>query len=290
MFQYSFLGFYMQPQLFCSILFVFGACIGSFLNVVIYRLPIMLKHSWRNQCLELLNDECQLTPTPTSLTLAKPRSHCPHCRQMIPMWFNLPLVGFLVLRGRCYACQHPISWRYPLIELITACLFAVAGALLPSVSASLLSLILISGLIALIMIDWDTFLLPDELTLPLLWCGLLANLDGGFSASLKLAVLGAAAGYVSLWSLYWLFKLITGKEGMGYGDFKLLAALGAWFGLQSLVSILLISSVLGIIYALTLRICGLLARGKPIPFGPFLGTAGLFVLFVPQPLALLGLA
>lgn len=259
-------------------LLVVGLCIGSFLNVVVYRLPIMLQREWRNQCLEVLGDECKLAPDSTKFNLNYPSSHCPKCKAKIPAWTNIPLIGFLLLGGKCSNCKIKISWRYPLVELLSGVLFVAAGYIFSDHWAIFASLIFIATLLSLMLIDLDTFLLPDELTLPLLWLGLLFNLHGMFSASLTNAVIGAVVGYLSLWSLYWIFKLLTKREGMGYGDFKLLAALGAWLGWQNLVSVLLVSSCLGVLYALVLRFSGRLASGNPIPFGPFLGGAGIVTL------------
>ena len=259
-------------------LLIVGSCIGSFLNVVVYRLPIMLQREWRNQCLEVLGDECKLTPDLAKFSLSYPSSHCPSCKAKIPSWTNIPLIGFLLLAGKCNNCKIKISWRYPLVELLSGILFVAAGYVFSDVWTIFASLIFIAALLSLMLIDLDTFLLPDELTLPLLWLGLLFNLQGMFSASLINSVIGAVVGYLSLWSLYWIFKLLTKREGMGYGDFKLLAALGAWLGWQNLVSVLLVSSCLGILYALVLRFSGRLDRGNPIPFGPFLGGAGIVTL------------
>lgn len=259
-------------------LLIVGSCIGSFLNVLVYRLPIMLQREWRNQCLEVLGDECKLTPDLAKFNLNYPSSHCPKCKTKIPAWTNIPLIGFLLLGGKCNNCKIKISWRYPLVELLSGILFVAAGYIFSDVWTIFASLIFIAALLSLMLIDLDTFLLPDELTLPLLWLGLLFNLQGMFSASLINSVIGAVVGYLSLWSLYWIFKLLTKREGMGYGDFKLLAALGAWLGWQNLVSVLLVSSCLGILYALVLRFSGRLDRGNPIPFGPFLGGAGIVTL------------
>lgn len=259
-------------------LLIVGLCIGSFLNVVVYRLPIMLQREWRNQCLEVLGDECKLAPDLAKFNLNYPSSHCPSCKAKIPVWTNIPLIGFLLLAGKCNNCKIKISWRYPLVELLSGILFVAAGYVFSDPWTVFASLIFIAALLSLMLIDLDTFLLPDELTLPLLWLGLLFNLHGMFSASLTNAVIGAVVGYLSLWSLYWIFKLLTKREGMGYGDFKLLAALGAWLGWQNLVSVLLVSSCLGILYALVLRFSGRLDRGNPIPFGPFLGGAGIVTL------------
>ena len=266
------------------VLFILGLCIGSFLNVVIYRLPIILERNWRNEAIDILGDDCHLSKDNQQFNLMFPASHCPSCHNKIPAWTNIPVIGYFLISGRCYSCQQKISLRYPLIELLCGILFAVVGLVFSQMWVIAGSLIFVSLLISMIFIDLDTYLLPDELTLSLLWLGLLFNLQGLFAGSLVSAAIGAMVGYVSLWLLYWGFKLLTGKDGMGYGDFKLLAALGAWLGWQHLLSILLISSILGIIYAVALRVSGKLAAGNPIPFGPFLGGAGIVVLFFAQQL------
>lgn len=259
-------------------LLLFGLCVGSFLNVVAYRLPIMLQRTWRNQCLEVLGDECKLGPDLAKFNLSYPSSHCPNCKAKVPAWSNIPLLGFLFLAGKCSQCKLKISWRYPVVELLSGILFALTAYVFNDSWMILACVSFIAITLSLMLIDLDTFLLPDELTLPLVWLGLLFNLHGMFSGDLINAVIGAVIGYLSLWSLYWVFKLITKREGMGYGDFKLLAAIGAWLGWQNLVSVLLVSSCLGIIYALVLRLSGRLASGNPIPFGPFLGGAGIVTL------------
>lgn len=260
-------------------LLVFGMCIGSFLNVVVYRLPLMLDKVWRKQCQELLGNECDVTINEDKFNLLTPSSHCPQCKSNVPWWSNIPLLGYLFICGRCNVCHNKVSLRYPIVEVITGILFVISGYCYSDLFALFAVLVCVSCLFTLMLIDLDTFLLPDELTLPLLWLGLLFNLNGLFSLSLANAVIGAVVGYMFLWLLYWIFKLITGKEGMGYGDFKILAAIGAWIGWQNLVSVLLLSSVLGIIYAVIMRISGKLDCGKPIPFGPFLGGGGIVTLW-----------
>lgn len=261
-------------------LLVLGLCIGSFLNVVIYRLPIMLKKKWRNECIEILDEECSLSlDNDGAFNLLKPDSHCPNCQRDIPIWANIPVISYFLLRGKCRFCNEKISIRYPLVELLTSGLFVAVGLVFTDGALIVAGLFFVAIIICLVFIDLDTFLLPDELTLPLLWLGLLVNLNGMIAPNLSSAVIGAAFGYLILWSIYWIFKLITKKEGMGYGDFKLLAALGAWFGWQSLVNILLVSSMLGIIYAFVLRFSGRLSKGDPVSFGPFLGIAGVITLF-----------
>lgn len=260
-----------SPPLLFGGVFVFGAIIGSFLNVVILRLPALLEHDWRCQCQQLLDLPSTPDQPPPGIVFA--RSKCPHCGHGIRAWENIPLLGFLLLHGRCSACRANISWRYPLVELATAVLFLVTlwhfGPTLPGLGA----LVLTAVLIALTGIDVDTQLLPDNITLPLLWAGILANYFALFT-DLAASVLGAVAGYLILWSIYQLFRLLTGKEGMGYGDFKLLAALGAWLGWQYLPLMVLLSSVVGAAVGLVLLGSGKLQRDKPMPFGPFIAAAG----------------
>ncbi len=248
--------------------------VGSFLNVAIYRLPVMMKREWRAQATEVL----ELSAAPTEphfeeppFNLMVPRSRCPHCATPISAWHNVPVLSWLRLRGRCAHCRAPISARYPFVEVLTAVASMMVVATFGYTWIGLAGLAFTWAIIALAFIDFDTKLLPDQITLPLLWLGLIANLSGGF-IDLSSAVVGAVAGYLVLWSIYWAFKLITGKEGMGYGDFKLLAALGAWFGWQALPVLVLISSVVGIALGGTL----MLIRGNrdPIPFGPYLAIAG----------------
>jgi len=264
-----------QPALFTGLVFLFGLLVGSFLNVVIHRLPRMMEAEWHAQCAEL-RGEAPVAAAP--FNLAVPRSACPQCGHQITALENIPLLSWLWLRGRCSSCRTPISVRYPLVELLTALLSAAAawkwGVSVQTVGA----LLLIWTLVALAFIDLDTTLLPDSLTLPLLWLGLLFNL-GGYFASLPEAVVGAMAGYLVLWSVYWLFKLATGKEGMGYGDFKLLAAIGAWLGWQMLPVTLLLSSVVGAVIGIAMIVLVKHDRRVPIPFGPYLAGGGLVALF-----------
>jgi leader peptidase (prepilin peptidase)/N-methyltransferase len=257
---------------------VIGLCVGSFLNVVIHRLPKMLDRGWRAQCAELAGEP---TPELPRYNLVVPRSQCPACGHRISALENVPVLSFLFLRGRCSACQVPISVRYPLVELLTGALTIVAvlrfGGLTPAAGAAC---ILLWSLIALTFIDFDTQLLPDNITLPLLWAGLLANVAGLVpGVTLRDAVIGAVAGYVALWSVYWLFKLIRGKEGMGYGDFKLLAALGAWLGWQMLPLIVLLSSVVGAVIGIGLVVFKGRDHQIPLAFGPYLAIAGAIALF-----------
>ena len=261
-----------SPALLAGLCFFFGLLIGSFLNVVIYRLPVMMERAWQQEARELLDQPAN--PDQPPFNLVTPRSRCPSCNHQIRWYENVPLVSWLALRGRCSACGGAISIRYPLIEL-TAGLLALTTALTLGYSPWLLPALLAGWcLLALAMIDFDTTLLPDSLTLPLLWAGLLLALVGLSPVSLADAVAGAAAGYLALWSVYWLFKLLTGKEGMGYGDFKLLAALGAWLGWQLLPLVILLSSLVGAVVGGVLMATGLVHRNQGIPFGPYLAAAG----------------
>ncbi len=254
-----------------------GLCIGSFLNVVIHRLPKMMEHEWQMQCAELRGETT--TEESEVLSLARPRSRCPACGHQISALENIPLLSYLlILRGKCSGCSKPISLRYPLIEAATALLSAyTVWHFGPTVQAAG-ALLLVWALIALAMIDLDTQLLPDSITLPLLWLGLAFNLATTY-VDLPSAVIGAMAGYLSLWSVFWLFKLATGKEGMGYGDFKLLGALGAWLGWQLLPTIILLSSVVGASVGISLILFARHGRNIPIPFGPYLAAAGGIALF-----------
>jgi leader peptidase (prepilin peptidase)/N-methyltransferase len=248
-----------------------GLLVGSFLNVVIYRLPLMMESRWRRDCCELLEVEQEKQEQP--LGLATPNSHCPHCKAAIKPWQNIPVISYLALGGKCANCGAAISWRYPAIELITGLMTLSLAWYFPLSPALLGAVLLTWALIALTMIDVDHQLLPDDITLPLLWLGLLFNL-GGTYVSLQDAVIGAIAGYLILWSIYWLFKLLTGKEGMGYGDFKLLAALGAWLGWQLLPVIILLSSLVGAVCGIALMVIKRRGKEIPIPFGPYLAMAG----------------
>lgn len=264
--------FHSLPWLYFSLVFLFSLMIGSFLNVVIHRLPIMLEREWQAEYLGYFNPETQ-PQQEERYNLMVPRSACPHCGHAITAMENIPLLSWLWLKGRCRECQAPISARYPLVELLTALLSLVVAATYPPGWALLAALLLTWVLVALTFIDLDKMLLPDQLTLPLLWGGLLFNLTGGF-VPLADAVIGAMAGYLVLWSLYWAFKLLTGKEGMGYGDFKLLAALGAWLGWQALPIVLLLSSLVGAFIGIGLILLRNHHQNKPIPFGPYLAIAG----------------
>jgi leader peptidase (prepilin peptidase)/N-methyltransferase len=257
---------------------ILGLCVGSFLNVVIHRLPLMLERQWRAEGADILN-----LPAPAEdaepLTLSKPDSRCPKCGHQIRWFENIPLVSWLFLRGKCSACQAPISVRYPLIELATGALFVACWWRFGEHPSTLLWCGFVAVLVAASAIDWDTTLLPDNLTLPLLWAGLLVAVLGWTDTSLPDAVWGAIAGYLSLWSVYWLFKLTTGKEGMGFGDFKLLAALGAWLGWTMILPIVLGSSLIGAIVGIGLKLSANLREGRYVPYGPFLAGAALCVLF-----------
>jgi leader peptidase (prepilin peptidase) / N-methyltransferase len=261
---------------------LFGLAIGSFLNVVIHRLPVMLERQWRNQCQELINPNQPPTPM-ERFDLAAPGSRCPDCGHAITALENIPVLSFLWLRGKCSACGKKISRRYPFVEVLTGCLSALVAWRFGFTIASLAALALTWSLIALTFIDFDRQLLPDDITLPLLWTGLLLNIFSVFTA-LSSAVIGAIAGYVSLWLVYQLFKLATGKEGMGYGDFKLFAALGAWLGWQSLPLIILLASLVGAVVGITFILFLGHDRRVPIPFGPFLCVAGGIALLWGEPL------
>jgi leader peptidase (prepilin peptidase)/N-methyltransferase len=252
----------------------FGLVLGSFLNVVVYRLPRMLQSQWKAQCAEL---EGRAAPEAARYNLWVPRSQCPSCGHALTAVQNIPVVSYLALRARCAFCGAPISARYPVIEAVTAALFAWTAAHFGWSVAGVGGLILTAFLIALAAIDADTTLLPDDLTQPLLWLGLLINLRGTY-APLPQAVIGAVAGYLFLWAVYWAFRLATGKEGMGYGDFKLLGALGAWLGWKMLLPIILMSSLVGALVGVVLIVLKRRGREIPIPFGPYLAAAGFLVL------------
>ena len=257
---------------------VLGLVAGSFLNVVAYRLPIMLDRAWREELAAATGAARDPVAPQERLNLALPASHCPSCRAPIPASQNIPVLSWLLLKGRCAACAAPISPRYPIVEALTGILSAVVAWRFGPTAATAAALVLTWFLIALSLIDLDHKLLPDGMTLPLLWLGLLVALiePGGepIFVDLRASVIGAAAGYLSLWSVYQLFKLLTGKEGMGYGDFKLLAALGAWLGWQFLPLVIVLSAAVGSIVGLSLILTGQRSRQAEIPFGPYLAGAG----------------
>jgi leader peptidase (prepilin peptidase)/N-methyltransferase len=264
-----------SPELFLVLASVLGLMVGSFLNVVIHRLPKMLEREWRQQCAWLDDRE---PPAEPAYNLMVPGSACPHCGHAIRWFENIPVVSWLILRGHCSACAAGISPRYPLVEAFTGLLFTYVAWRWGVSGQTLAAWLLVASLVALTGIDLDTYLLPDNLTLPLAWLGLLANLAGLF-APLDEAVIGAVAGYVSLWLVFQLFKLLTGKEGMGFGDFKLLSALGAWLGWKLLLPVILVASLTGALVGIGLIVFAGRERAKPIPFGPWLAVGGLVALF-----------
>ncbi len=263
-----------NPSLLWVAVGALGLILGSFLNVVIHRLPIMLQRDWARQCLELSEDDAARDPGKDTFNLVTPRSRCPHCDVPISALHNIPVISFLWLKGKCSACGRRISLRYPIVELVTAALSAVIVWRFGLTSAGLAALALSWALIALAAIDIDHQILPDAISLPLLWAGLIVNLyPNPMFVPLESAVIGAVAGYLSLWLVFHTFKLFTGKEGMGYGDFKLFAAFGAWLGWQSLPLIILLASVVGAVVGVTAIIVLGRDRRLPIPFGPFLCVA-----------------
>ena len=266
---------YSSPVTLAALAVLLGLFIGSFLNVVVYRIPRMLEHEEAAWLAE--REGKDVAPQP-AYNLAVPRSQCPACGHRITALENIPVLSWLVLKARCSACQAPISGRYPAVELLTGLLSGLVVWHFGPTWQSATALLLVWVLIALSFIDFDTQLLPDRLTLPLVWAGLLANLAGIGFTSLSEAVIGAAAGYLALWSVYWIFKLATGKEGMGYGDFKLLAALGAWLGWKMLPTVILLSSVAGAVIGIALIMAARRGKDIPIPFGPYLAIAGVVAL------------
>ncbi|MGZ8197187.1 MAG: prepilin peptidase [Burkholderiales bacterium] len=264
-----------SPPFLIAACVLLGLACGSFLNVVIHRLPRMLETRWRAECAELTSQEPAQTER---YNLVVPRSACPQCGHRITAFENIPVLSWLALRGKCSACSAPISPRYPLVELLTAALSGYVAWRMGFTAATAGALIFTWAMIALAFIDFDTFYLPDDITLPLLWAGLILNLNSTF-AELDSAVIGAVAGYLSLWAVFWAFKLATGKEGMGYGDFKLLAAIGAWLGWKMLPLVILLSSFVGAIVGVLLIVLARRGRNVPIPFGPYLAIAGLVALF-----------
>lgn len=259
------------PALFTACIFVFSLMVGSFLNVVIYRLPVMMERGWKSECRELLEQAGEQENERFNLIV--PRSRCPHCGHLIGALENIPLLSYLLQKGRCKHCEGSIPARYPVIELTTAILSAVVAFKFGFGAEALFGILLTWALIALTGIDIDHQLLPDSITMPFLWLGILLSFWNVY-VDLPTSVTGAMAGYLSLWSIYWLFKLATGKEGMGYGDFKLLALLGAWFGWQFLPTIILLSSIVGAVVGISLILFRRHERSVPIPFGPYLAAAG----------------
>jgi leader peptidase (prepilin peptidase)/N-methyltransferase len=282
---------------------VLGLAVGSFINVVVHRMPLMLERQWWGDVAAQLADADSFkrvfaTPAPERLVLAsgglekaiaelqplglaRPASRCPSCGHRIRWYENIPVLSWLFLRGRCSACRTPISLRYPLVEAVTAALFAALGLQLGAQPATLLWCGVGAFLLAMSLIDWDTTVLPDALTLPMLWAGLVVSALGWLpTLTLPQSLWGAATGYLSLWLVYWFFKLATGKEGMGFGDFKLLSALGAWLGWQAILPIVLMASVLGAIVGLGMKASGALREGRYMPFGPFLAGGGLVIMLL----------
>ncbi len=268
------------PIFFIVLCGITGLLVGSFLNVVIHRLPKMLEREWHVQCAELNGNEPINVPP---YNLFMPHSACPHCGHKISALENIPVISYLLLRGKCKDCSAHISARYPIVETVCGLLSAYVAWHFGFGLAALAALLFIWMLLALTCIDLDTQLLPDDITLPLLWLGLLFNLSATF-IDINSAVVGAITGYLTLWSIYWLFKLATGKEGMGYGDFKLLAAIGAWLGWQMLPLVIMLSSIVGAVVGIALIIAVRLGRNVPIPFGPYLAGGGVIALFWGQTL------
>jgi len=269
------LGSLTHPAIFPWICLAMGLCVGSFLNVLIYRLPKMMERDWEVQCAELRGEE---PPKQDTFNLAQPRSRCPACAHPISALENIPIASYLALGGKCSACGARIGPRYPLIEALSGLASAYAAWHFGFGIAAFAAMLFLWCMIALSFIDIDTQMLPDSITQPLLWTGLLLNLGGTF-VDLGSAVIGVAAGYLSLWSVYWGFRIATGKEGMGFGDFKLLAAVGAWLGWQMLPLVVLASSLVGAVFGISLMLLAKHGRNVPIPFGPYLAAAGVVALF-----------
>ena len=260
---------------FISLCTTIGLVAGSFLNVIIFRLPKMMEREWNQQCSELRGETTKPLPT---LNLVKPCSECPHCKHKITTLESIPIISYLALRGRCSQCNTSITLRYPIMEALTGIMSGFIAWHFGYGFITVAALIFVWSMIALAFIDLDTQLLPDEVTLPLLWIGLLINLGNGFT-DISSAVIGAASGYIFLWLIYWCFKIATGKEGMGYGDFKLLAVIGAWFGWKMLPLVILLSSLAGAVIGIGLIIVAKNKRDTPFPFGPYLVGGGLVALF-----------
>ena len=276
----------LHPEFFYLLVFVVSLMVGSFLNVVIYRLPIMMERSWQEEYDSYFTEvnsnedtgaastvDLALSPPSAPFNLVKPDSTCPKCGHTIRAWENIPVISYVLLKGKCASCKTGISPRYPLVELFTAIACTFTAFHFGPTPQALWAVLFTYILIALIFIDLDKMLLPDQLTLPLLWLGLLLSTNSIFVSTTD-AIIGAAAGYLSLWSVYWLFKLVTGKEGMGYGDFKLLAALGAYTGWQGLPVIILLSSFVGAVVGIAIMVAQNKGKSLAIPFGPYLAVAG----------------
>lgn len=264
-----------SPVFFISLCFIAGLMVGSFLNVVICRLPKMMEQEWRRQCTELRGEPVEVVPP---FNIVTPRSACPHCGHKITVLENIPVASYVFLRGRCSQCHASISARYPVVEVLTGLISGFIAWHFGYGFAAFAALVFVWAMIALAFIDMDTQLLPNDIMLPLLWGGLLVNLGDGFT-DIRSAIIGTVAGYLALWSVYWCFKLITGREGMGYGDFKLLAVIGAWLGWQMLPLVILLSSLVGAIAGVGLIVVAKHGRHVPIPFGPYLAGGGFVALF-----------
>jgi leader peptidase (prepilin peptidase) / N-methyltransferase len=267
---------YQQTLFLVSVAVLFGLLAGSFINVVIHRLPRMMERQWRAECAEIAGTPAPAAEAPYNLVV--PRSACPHCSHRITALENIPIASYIALGGKCSACGKPISPRYPVVEALVGVLSGYIAWRYGLSTAMFGALLFAGAMVALTFIDLDTFFLPDNITLPLLWAGLLLNTAGVFT-DLRSAIFGAVAGYLALWSVYWIFKLVTGKEGMGYGDFKLLAAIGAWLGWKMLPLVILLSSLVGAVVGICLIAFARHGRNVPIPFGPYLAAAGLIALF-----------
>lgn len=262
---------------------ILSLCVGSFLNVVIYRIPKILEYQWHKECREICNINSNINSENNvnniqKISLSKPDSSCPNCNHKIKFYENIPVLSYIFLGGKCSQCKQKISLRYPFVELLTAALSLLCIYYFGVSSKGFASVVFIWFLIALTFIDFDTQLLPDNLTFPLLWLGLIVNLQNTF-VPISDAVIGAIVGYLSLWLVFWIFKLLTGKEGMGYGDFKLLSALGAWLGWQMILPIILMSSLVGAVVGISLIVMSKLGKDVPIPFGPYLAGGGVLALF-----------
>lgn len=278
--------FHQHPAIWVIVASLFGLLVGSFLNVVINRLPVMMEREWKRECRALLDGAHGATPADEEpFNLVRPRSACPRCGASIRAWQNIPVVSWLLLRGRCASCGKAISWQYPVVELASAALVGLAAWHFGPTALALAAFLFTWALLAASVIDFKTQLLPDVFTLPLLWLGLLLPiLLTDYHLSLQEAVLGAVFGYLALWSVYWLFRLVTGKEGMGFGDFKLLAALSAWLGWQMLPLVILLSALAGSVIGIAMILLLRHDRRIPIPFGPYLAIAGLVALYLGEPI------